>query len=185
MAGGFQSAVVARLEALGGGAEAIEFVEWLVACGRSSYTVRTYASGLAHFLGWLEGRRAGLVEVDRGVVADYVAEFARGERAGLAVGRAPATVNHRVSVLASFFGWLLERDRDAGTGCWSGRISPVPPGAVASPGGHGMRGRDAVRYGRRGELRRRVPQGTHRLCPARSRWGWRSVSSIPRSPPPG
>jgi site-specific recombinase XerD len=79
------------LEALGGGAEAIEFVEWLVACGRSSYTVRTYASGLAHFLGWLEGRRAGLVEVDRGVVADYVPELARGERDGVAVGRAPAT----------------------------------------------------------------------------------------------
>lgn len=87
-----------------------------------------------------------------------MADFARNDVDGIAVGRAPATVNHRVSVLASFFAWLVERDGLAGDGPWVGRVSPVPPGSAAMKGGHGMPGRDAPRRGRRGELRRRVPQ---------------------------
>jgi hypothetical protein len=30
-----------------------EFLCWLAVCGRSSYTLRSYAQGLAHFLAWL------------------------------------------------------------------------------------------------------------------------------------
>jgi len=56
--------------------------------------------------------------------------------------------------VASFFAWLVERDELAGYG----RVSPVPPGSAAMAGSHGMPGRDAPRRGRRGELRRRVPQ---------------------------
>jgi hypothetical protein len=104
------------LKALDGGGEAVAFLERLVACGRSSYTLRTYAGGLDHFVRWLRARDLDVGNVDRGVVVDYVADFARGERDGVAVGRAPATVNHRVSVLASFFAWLVEPDREAATG---------------------------------------------------------------------
>ena len=75
----------------------------------------------------------------------------------MAVARAATTVNYRVSVLASLFAWLIERDQLAGHGPWVGRVSPVPPGSTGMTGGHGMPGRDAPRRGRRGELRRRVP----------------------------
>jgi integrase len=82
----------------------------------------------------------------------------------VSVGRAAATVNHRVSTLGSFFGWLIDRDRVAGGGPWVDRVSPVPAGSAAMAGGHGMPGRDAPRRGRAGELRRRV---AHRV-PARA-----------------
>jgi site-specific recombinase XerD len=146
------------LERLKGGEAAVGFLEQLTVRGRSSYTLRTYALGLEDFLGWLDLEGVGLGEVDRVVVVSYVTWFARGERDGVVVGRAPATVNHRVSVLASFFAWLVERDRVAGSGVWASRPSPVPPGSAPMAGGHGMPGRDAPRRGRRGDLRRRVPQ---------------------------
>jgi site-specific recombinase XerD len=164
MAGGLSSGAVARLNTLGDGDEAVAFLSALARRGRSSYTSRTYALGLAHFLEWLTARAVRLAEVERGDVVDYVAEFARNEVGGEAVSRAAATVNHRVSVLASFFAWLIERDQLAGQGPWLGRVSPIPPGSASMAGGHGMPGRDAPRRGRRGELRRRVP---HRM-PARA-----------------
>jgi integrase/recombinase XerD len=157
MAGGLSSGAAGRLETLEDGGEAVAFLEWLVARGRSSYTLRTYALGLEHFFAWLGSQGIVLGDVDRAAVDVYVTEFARGRRGGVAAGRAPATVNHRVSVLASFFAFLIERDRLAGEGAWAERSSPVPPGAAPMAGGHGMPGRDAPRRGRRGELRRRVP----------------------------
>lgn len=158
MAGGLSEETVRRLEALVDGGDAMAFLASLVGCGRSSYTVRTYALGLAHFLEWAAGRGIRLDDVGRGDVAAYVGEFARNEVDGVAVGRAAATVNHRVSALGSFFGWLVERDRSAGVGSWLDRVSPVPPGSAAMAGSHGMPGRDAPRRGCRGELRRRVAQ---------------------------
>jgi site-specific recombinase XerD len=157
MAGGLSERAVARLAALEGGAEATAFLVSLVARGRSSYTLRSYAAGLEHFLAWTTARSVGLVDVRRATVDEYVAEFARGERGGVAAGRAPATVNHRVSVLAGLFAFLIERDELAAGGVWSGRMSPVPAAVSGMAGGHGMAGRDAPRRGRRGELRRRVP----------------------------
>ncbi len=158
MAGGFSSGVAERMETLNGGGEATAFLVVLLGRGRSSYTLRTYGRGLEHFLLWLARAGVGLGEVDRALIVEYVAEFAHGERDGVAVGRAPATINHRVSVLASFFAFLVERDQLAGEGVWRDRVSPVPPGSAAMAGGHGMPGRDAPRHRRRGELRRRVPQ---------------------------
>src|SRR3954470_22358304 len=119
MAGGLSDRAIARLAALEGGAEATAFVAGLVARGRSSYTLRSYAAGLEHFLAWTTARGVGLVDVRRATVDEYVAEFARGERGGVAAGRAPATVNHRVSVLAGLFGYLIEprragQERDVG-----------------------------------------------------------------------
>src|SRR3954470_23458507 len=52
MAGGLSERAIARLAAFEGGAEATAFLAYLVARGRSSYTVRSYASGLEHFLAW-------------------------------------------------------------------------------------------------------------------------------------
>lgn len=158
MAGGLSSGAVGRLESLNGGDEGVAFLGSLAVRGCSSYTLRTDALGVEHFLSWLAARRVELNDVDRATVVEYVAAFARGERDGVAVGRAPATVNHRVSVLASLFAFLLERDRLADSGPWAARVSPVPPGSAAMTGGHGMPGRDAPRRGRQGELRRRVPQ---------------------------
>lgn len=102
MAGGFSSGAVGRLEALEDGDEAGAFLSALASRGRSSYTLRTYALGLAHFFEWLAARAVRLVDVERGDVVAYIGEFARNQVDGVAVGRAAATVNHRVSVLASF-----------------------------------------------------------------------------------
>jgi len=148
---------MARLAALEGGAEATAFLTSLVARGRSSYTLRSYAAGLEHFLAWTAAHGVGLVDVRRATVDAYVAEFARGEGGGVAAGRAPTTVNHRVSVLAGLFAFLIERDELAGGGVWSGRVSPVPAAVSGMADRHGMAGRDAPRRGRRSELRRRVP----------------------------
>src|SRR5581483_2195207 len=158
------------------------FLETLAARGRASYTARSYSLGLADFLSWLEAGGRRLECVDVGVIQEYVmtvrvgakngAVPVRGQVAGQlhpvtrkaypAVERQPATVNHRLSVLSSFFSFLIERDERAGWGPWRGRLNPVPAGGRDS-GGHGSPGRDAPRRGRRGELRlrnpRRIPRG--------------------------
>ena len=101
---------------------------WLACCGRGSYTQRTYALGLAHFLSWIDLHGVGLVDVDRRVVGEYVVAFRDGSEDGLALGRQPRTVNHRLCVLASFFEFLERRDRDRGFGVWGDRPCPVPVG---------------------------------------------------------
>jgi site-specific recombinase XerD len=135
----------------GGAAAADAFLEWLAERGRGSYTQRSYAFALAHFLRWLGGRGIALDDVDRVAVVAYVSEFRRGQGDGVAAGRAPRTVNHRLSVLASFFEFLI----DSGTSGWAARGSPVPGGGRVLAG-HGMPGRDAPLRGRRSELRQRV-----------------------------
>lgn len=90
-------------------------------------------------------RRAGVVDLAIGQLRPRVERSAR-------------TINHRLSVLASFFGFLVERDTDLGRGAWAGRASPVPQRhtdelAHGMPGG----GSAPVRRGR-AELRRREPR---------------------------
>lgn len=158
--------------------EAGEFVRWLAAMDRSAYTQRAYALGLAHFFDWLADTGRSLVEVERPVIAAYMADFRAGGKAGATrvdesrVGsvdartrkpapgleRQPATVNHRLSVLASFFSFLIGRDTDRGRGAWAGRANPVPAAADPMRGSHGMPGRDAPRLRARGELRMREPR---------------------------
>lgn len=137
-----------------GGSAADRLVEGFVAMlaigGRSSYTRRSYALGVRHFLGWLDQNELELAEVDRRVLAGYLAEYRRG--GGLE--RAPSTVNHRTSALAAFFAFLCESDVEG----WRARANPVPAGASAMAGSHGMPGRDAPRRGQRTELRQRVPR---------------------------
>jgi integrase/recombinase XerD len=128
------------------------FVVWLAARGCGSYTQRSYGQGAVHFVRWLEERGVGLDEVGRATVVEYVAEFRRGD--GRALGRAPRTVNHRVSVLAALFEYWTRVDPSR----WAGREAPVPAVRSMMDGSHGMPGRDAPRHGRRAELRARVPR---------------------------
>jgi site-specific recombinase XerC len=154
--------------------EAAEFCRWLVAVDRSAYTHRAYALGLAHFFSWLAGTGRSLVAVERPVIAEYMADFRAGRKAGATrvdesrigsvdartrkpapgLERQPATVNHRLSVLASFFSFLI----GCGHGEWVGRANPVPAAADRMRGSHGMPGRDAPRSRARGELRMREPR---------------------------
>jgi integrase/recombinase XerD len=61
-----------------GAGEASEFLGWLACCGRGSYTQRTYALGLAHFLSWIDLRGIGLVDVDRRVIGEYIVAAVEG-----------------------------------------------------------------------------------------------------------
>jgi integrase/recombinase XerD len=128
------------------------FVAWLAGRGCGSYTRRSYGQGAEHFMRWLEDRGVELGAVGRATVVEYVAEFRRGD--GRGVGRAPRTVNHRVSVLAALFEcWARTAPKR-----WAGREQPLPVARSVMEGSHGMPGRDAVRRGRRAELRARVPR---------------------------
>lgn len=157
--------------------EVNEFLEDLAARGRASYTLQSYSLGLANFLSWLAGRGSGLESVDVRIVQEYVMAFRVGAKTGAApvrvlvagqlhpvtrkaypaVERQSRTVNHRLSVLSSFFSFLIERDDRAESGPWRGRSNPVPAGGGGA-GGHGSPGRDAPQRGRRGELRLRNPR---------------------------
>jgi integrase/recombinase XerD len=141
-----------------GAVDACEFLVWLRRHGRGSYTQRTYALGLAHFLSWIDAVGVELADVDRRVVGSYISAFRAGFDEGLVLGRQPRTVNHRLCVLASFFDFLAGRDRDRGVGVWTGRPSPVPRERSPMDGSHGIPGRDAVRHGHRAEYRERVPR---------------------------
>jgi integrase/recombinase XerD len=128
------------------------FVAALAVQGRSSYTERSYALAVRHFLGWLADERIALETLDRRVIVRYVSAFRRGD--AVAGERAPSTVNHRVSALTAFFGFLAERDEFG----WGRRPGPVPAAESGMAGSHGMPGRDAPSRGRRAELRQRVPR---------------------------
>jgi integrase/recombinase XerD len=155
-----------------------EFLAYLARRGRGSYTARSYRLGLQDFAGWLaaEGRR--LDEVTQRDIEAYVDEFARGEKSGARrpdprragvvdlatrqprpqVERSARTINHRLSVLASFFGFLIERDTGRGDATWAGRVSPVPQRRIDELA-HGMPGGGSAPVRRsRAELRRREPR---------------------------
>ncbi len=141
-----------------------EFLAHLAVRGASSYTVRSYRLGLADFGRWLVEHDAPLTAVKRGDITAYIDGFARGDRTAGSDGRRPAggpraarTINHRLSVLGSFFAFLIRRDDDRASGSWVGRSSPVPAAKPAYPS-HGMPGRDLPLRRGRAELRRRVPR---------------------------
>jgi hypothetical protein len=77
------------------------------------------------------------VDVDRHVVGGYVVAFRAGVEDGLALGRQPRTVNHRLCVLASFFEFVARRDRESGSGVWAERACPVPIGRSLMDGSRG------------------------------------------------
>ena len=155
-----------------------EFLEHLARRGRGSYTTRAYRLGLQDFGWWLAEREQSLEGVSRADVEAYVDAFARGYRTGGRPPReqrtsvveltskqprgsdgrrAPRTVNHRLSALGSFFGYLIDRDTEAGDGTWADRVNPVPQAPAVGPR-HGRPGGGDAPVRGRAELRRREPR---------------------------
>jgi integrase/recombinase XerD len=142
--------------------KANEFLEHLEIRGRSPYTLHSYAVALADFLGWLRQADIGVDDVTRHVVGRYIHDFGNGPKGGFASTaragskRQPRTVNHRLSVLASYFAFLIRQDDEAGAGPWFQRPNPVSTEITGRR--HGIAGRDAPTRGRSSEFRRRVPR---------------------------
>ena len=167
-----------------------ECLEHLEICGRSSYTLHSYAIGLADFLGWLRQADTNIDDVTRHVAGQYIAEFGNAPKGGIvAAGRAgskrhPRTVNHRLSVFTSYFAFRIRQDDEAGTGPWFQRANPIS--STIAGRRHGARGRDAPVRGRASEFRRRVPPadshadrpGNCGEAPTRRSWRDKSILTL-------
>jgi integrase/recombinase XerD len=130
----------------------------------SVYTQRAYALGLAHFFTWLGVNGVEPERVTRQVIGRYIADFGESEPGGAVTTRAAPkarsarTVNHRLSVLASFFDFHIRRDTEDGSGSWCGRTNPASGKLIDRELRHGMMGRDLPpRTRQRDGFRRRVP----------------------------
>ena len=130
----------------------------------SVYTQRAYALGLAHFFTWLGANGVEPERVTRQVIGRYIADFGESEPGGAVTTRAAPkarsarTVNHRLSVLASFFDFHIRRDTEDGGGPWCGRVNPASGKRLDRELRHGMMGRDLPpRPRQRDGFRRRVP----------------------------
>jgi integrase/recombinase XerD len=155
-----------------------EFLLHLFHCGRSAYTLRSYARGLAHFFGWLHATGKSVDDVTPQTVEAYIAFFSTEPKGGACpadpqkvgqinlrtrksappIYRQPRTINHQLSVLTSFFAFRIRQDTERGVGHWDHQANPVPANGSDSANTHGISGRDAPRRGKAGELRRRVPR---------------------------
>ena len=130
----------------------------------SVYTQRAYAIGLVHFFNWLHCSGVDPDQVTRQIVGNYIVEFSRGSRQGAVVSqsaqmpRKARTINHRISVLASYFDYRIRCDTEDGQGAWNGRINPASGNPLAEEPRHGMVGRDLPqRKQQRDGFRRRTP----------------------------
>src|ERR1017187_1372372 len=130
----------------------------------SVYTQRAYAIGLVHFFNWLHCSGVDPDQVTRQIVGNYIVEFSRGSRQGAVVSRSAQmprqarTINHRISVLASYFDYRIRCDTEDGQGAWNGRINPASGNPLAEEPRHGMVGRDLPsRKQQRDGFRRRTP----------------------------
>lgn len=153
------------------------FLRELVVRDRSPATVRSYRQGVEHFLRWLWARGVDLEAVSTRVIGDYLEAFKASAKEGaVRVGvngpvvvdgrtgkpspsprRKPRTVNHRLSVLSSFFAFLIERDGEDGAhGPWRGRVNPVPQARRDGDRRALSGGRDAPARGPRAPFRMRV-----------------------------
>src|SRR5207244_2834663 len=73
--------------------------------------------------------------------------------------RQPRTINHRLSVLASYFEYCIRRDTEDRRGPWKGRINPASGNLLTEELRHGMIGRDLPpRQRQRDGFRRRIPR---------------------------
>jgi len=130
----------------------------------SVYTQRSYALGMAHFFTWLGENSVEPEQVTRQIIGRYIADFGENEPHGAVATRvvprvrSARTVNHRLSVLASFFDFHIRRDTEDGTGPWCGRTNPASGKLIDRELRHGMIGRDLPpRARQRDGFRRRVP----------------------------
>lgn len=135
----------------------------------SAYTQRAYAIGLAHFFDWLHHTGEDPDRVTRQIVGSYIAEFARGGKQGATKSghaqkaRQPRTINHRISVLSSYFDYCIRCDTEDGHGAWNGRVNPATGNPLADVPRHGMIGRDLPQHRpHRDGFRRRVPRSVPR-----------------------
>lgn len=131
----------------------------------SVYTQRAYAIGLAHFFNWLHLAGGDPDHVTRQTFGSYIAEFARDGRQGAVTSshaheaRQPRTINHRISVLSSYFDYCIRCDTEDGHGPWNGRVNPATGNPLADVPRHGMMGRDLPQHTpHRDGFRRRVPR---------------------------
>ena len=131
----------------------------------SVYTQRAYAIGLAHFFSWLHASGGDANHVTRQAVGIYIMEFGQSARQGAVSThsakkpRQPRTINHRLSVLASYFEYCIRRDTEDGRGPWKGRINPASGNPLTDQLSHGMIGRDLpARQRQRDGFRRRIPR---------------------------
>ncbi len=131
----------------------------------SVYTQRAYAIGLAHFFSWSHAHGHHPDRVTRQTISSYIAEFARGLKQGAVVWRSahkqrqPRTINHRLSVLASYFDHCIRCDTEDGSGPWNRRINPASGNPLTEELRHGMVGRDLPpRTRQRDGFRRRIPR---------------------------
>ena len=167
------------------------FLEHLEVRGRSPYTLHSYAVGLADFLGWLRQADIGVDDVTRHVAGQYIHDFGNGPKGGFAgtaragSKRQPRTVNHRLSVLASYFAFLIREDDEAGAGHWFQRHNPISTEITGRR--HRMTGRDAPTRGRSSEFRRRVarripahlePGTAQKLIEAARSWRDKSILTL-------
>jgi integrase/recombinase XerD len=139
----------------------------------SVYTQQAYAMGLAHFFSWLHHAGEDPDHVTRQIVGSYIAEFSRGGRQGAVTSsahqaRQPRTINHRISVLSSYFDYCIRCDTEDGQGPWNGRANPASGNPLADVPCHGMVGRDLPQHRpHRDGFRRRVPRAVpQRLDPS-------------------
>lgn len=138
------------------------YLEHLETRGRSPYTLHAYAIGLADFLGWLLQAGLSIDDVTRHVAGNYITEFGKASKGGIVAAssigskRQPRTVNHRLSILASYFDFRISQDDEEGSGPWFQRANPIATSTIGRR--HGVRGRDAPLRGRGSEFRRRVPR---------------------------
>ena len=162
------------------------FLRELMLRDRSPATVRSYRQGIEHFLRWLSVSDVDLGAVSTRVIGEYVEAFKAGAKEGaVPVGwngpvvvdgrtgrpspsprRKPRTVNHRLSVLSSFFAFLIERDGEDGAhGPWRGRANPVPQGRREEDRRVLSGGRDARAPSPRAPFRMRVKEIPRTLSP--------------------
>jgi integrase len=94
-------------------------------------------------------------------------------------------VNHRLSLLASYFAFLIREDDEAREGKWFQRPNPISTEITGRR--HGMAGRDAPTRGRSSEFRRRVarripehlePATAEKLIEAARSWRDKSILTL-------
>jgi len=160
----------------------------------SVYTQRAYAIGLAHFFNWLHHAGMDPDDLTRQIVGSYIAEFARGDRQGAVASsrthrsRQPRTINHRISVLSSYFDYCIRCDTEDDHGPWNGRVNPASGNPLADAPRHGMIGRDLPQHRpHRDGFRRRVPRvvpqrldpsEVQRLIDTASSWRDKSILTL-------
>lgn len=129
----------------------------------SIYTERMYSIGLAHFFTWLDDVGVNSNDITRQVIGRYVAHFSQSKKEGAVASqsgdkvRSPRTINHCLSVLASYFDFHIHRDTEDGDGLWCNRHNPISGKLLNQEFRHGMAyGDRPPRTRQRGGFRRRV-----------------------------